>query len=109
MGTRGRADKEERLARIQKFAKIIANGGRRQECFSYGEYHWGVKQRMMDYYLAEARKLLQEDWKIERRQMVADLLSQCATVQIEARRQGNMNAALGAINTMAKIARVLED
>jgi len=36
--------------------------------------------------------------------MIADLLSQCSTLQMEARRNGQLNIALGAINTAAKLA-----
>ena len=41
---------------------------------------------------------------MERPQMIADLLSQCSTLQMEARRNGQLNIALGAINTAAKLA-----
>jgi hypothetical protein len=36
--------------------------------------------------------------------MVADLLAQCSTLQMEARRSGQYHIALGAINTAAKLA-----
>jgi hypothetical protein len=38
--------------------------------------------------------------------MVADLLSQCATLQQEARAKGQYHIALGAINTAAKLAQL---
>ena len=37
--------------------------------------------------------------------MAAELLSQRATLQKEARKQGNLNAALGCINSAARIRR----
>ena len=59
-----------------------------------------------DPYLAAARDKLKADFDIERPQMIADLLSQCATIQMEARRTGQLHIALGAINTAAKLAQL---
>jgi hypothetical protein len=53
-----------------------------------------------------ARDQLKADWDIERPQMIADLLSQCSTLQMEARRAGQFHIALGAINTAAKLAHL---
>ena len=47
---------------------------------------------------------IKKDWDMERPQMIADLLAQCSTLQMEARRNGQLNIALGAINTAAKLA-----
>jgi hypothetical protein len=53
-----------------------------------------------------ARDQLKADWDLERPQMVADLLSQCSTLQVEARAAGQLHIALGAINTAAKLAQI---
>ena len=66
----------------------------------------GVSVRTCDNYLAQARAELKADWDIERPQMV-DLLSQCATVQMAARKAGQYHIALGAINTAAKLASLV--
>ena len=96
--------KAETIVRAQKFAQIIANGGRRSDCVQYASNKWGVSARAADEYLAIAREALQKDWDLQRPQMVADLLSQCSTLQMEARRAGQYHIALGAINTAAKLA-----
>jgi hypothetical protein len=54
----------------------------------------------------KARAQLKADWDIERPQMIADLLSQCSTLQLEARKAGHLHIALGAINTAAKLAQL---
>ena len=64
----------------------------------------GVGPRTIDRYLMKAREQIKADWDIERPQMVADLLAQCSTLQMEARRSGQYHIALGAINTAAKLA-----
>ena len=101
-----RGTKQESLDRANHFARIIANGGRRSDCIKYAEENWGVKTSSCDAYLALAREMLKADWDIERPQMVADLLSQCATLQQEAREKGQLHIALGAINTAAKLAQI---
>ena len=102
MGVKG--TQAETVIRAQKFARIIANGGRRSDCVRFASEKWGVGERAVDKYLGLAREQLKADWDIERPQMVADLLSQCSTLQMEARRAGQYHIALGAINTAAKLA-----
>jgi hypothetical protein len=96
----------ETQLRAQRFARIIASGGRRSDCVRYAAENWGVGERSCDKYLAIARDQLKADWDIERPQMIADLLSQCSTLQMEARRAGQYHIALGAINTAAKLAQL---
>ena len=102
MGVKG--TQAETVVRAQKFARIISNGGRRSDCVRFASENWGVGERAVDKYLSLAREQLKADWDLERPQMVADLLSQCSTLQMEARRAGQYHIALGAINTAAKLA-----
>ena len=102
MGVKG--TQAETVIRAQKFARIIANGGRRSDCVRFASANWGVQERAVDKYLQIARDQLKADWDLERPQMVADLLRQCSTLQMEARRAGQYHIALGAINTAAKLA-----
>ena len=97
----------ETIVRAQRFARIIANGGRRSDCVSYASENWGVGDRSVDKYLEIARAELKKDWDMERPQMIADLLAQCSTLQMEARRSGQFHIALGAINTAAKLAHLV--
>ena len=101
-----RISKAEKEYRVNRFARIIANGGRRSDCVRFAQENWGVGEDQAGLYLREARELLKADWDIERPQMVADLLSQCSTLQMEARRAGQFHIALGAINTAAKLAQL---
>jgi len=105
MAAKGTTKPETEL-RVARFARIIANGGRRSDCVRYASENWGVSERTCDKYLELARQQLRADWDIERPQMIADLLSQCSTLQMEARRAGQYHIALGAINTAAKLAQL---
>ena len=64
-------------------------------------------ERIVDKYLEIARDELKKDGDMERPQMIADLLAQCSTLQMEARRSGQYHIALGAINTAAKLAHLV--
>jgi hypothetical protein len=98
--------KAETNERVARFARIIANGGRRSDCLLYAAKNWGVSDRTAQTYLALARGQLAADWDIERPQMIADLLAQCSTLQLEARKAGQLHIALGAINTAARLAQL---
>ena len=105
MGKKG--TQAETVVRAQRFARIIANGGRRSDCVRYASENWGVGERSVAKYLQIARSELKKDWDMERPQMIADLLAQCSTLQMEARRSGQYHIALGAINTAAKLAHLV--
>ena len=105
MGKKG--TQAETIVRAQRFARIIANGGRRSDCVRYASENWGVGERSVDKYLEIGRDELKKDWDMERPQMIAELLAQCSTLQMEARRAGQFNIALGAINTAAKLAHLV--
>ena len=105
MGKKG--TQAETIVRAQRFARIIANGGRRSDCVRYASENLGVGERSVAKYLQIARDELKKDWDMERPQMIADLLAQCSTLQMEARRSGQYHIALGAINTAAKLAHLV--
>tara|TARA_R110001592_G_scaffold71021_3_gene217307 strand:+ start:903 stop:1226 length:324 start_codon:yes stop_codon:yes gene_type:complete len=93
--------------RINRVARLISNGGRRSDVLQMCAEKWGLKDRQADLYLERAREKVKADYDMDRPQMLADLLSQLSTIQMEARRSGNLNIALGAINTAAKLTQLL--
>ena len=99
--------KIETMIRSRELGKIIAKGGRRSDCVAYALKNWGVSSTTADKYLEIARAEMKADWDMERPQMVANLLSQAATLQIEAREKGHLHIALGAINTAARLAQII--
>lgn len=94
--------------RINRIARLLANGATRSECLQYGATEWGLKPRQIDNYIQRAREILRADWEIDRKTFVAELLSQLATLQKDARKSNQPHVALGCINTAARIARVFE-
>ena len=92
--------------RINRIAKLLSRGAVRSEIVQYSANEWGLKTRQTDYYIADARKLLREDFEIDRRQFTAEMLAQLSTLQKEARNTKQLTVALGCINSMAKIAQI---
>ena len=99
------AEKEYRINRV---ARLLSNGAVRSEVLQYAASEWGVKTRTADDYIAAARDVLKADWDIDRRTFTAELMSQLASLQKECRKNNMSAVALGCINTMAKIAHILE-
>ena len=77
--------KIETVIRSRKLGEIIARGGRRSDCVTYASKNWGVSSKTADKYLEIARAEMKADWDMERPEMVANLLAQAATLQVEAR------------------------
>jgi hypothetical protein len=101
-----RAEAEYRRNRI---ARLLSNGATRSEIRQYATSEWGLGERQSARYIAEATEILKADWDIDRRTFTAEIMSQLASLQKEARKNGNQaHVALGCINTMAKIAHILE-
>ena len=99
------AEKEYRVNRV---ARLLSNGAVRSEICQYAASEWGSSVRQADRYIAEARDILKADWDIDRRTFTAELMSQLASLQKECRKGNQPHVALGCINTMAKIAHILE-
>lgn len=103
-----RSTAAEYEVRVQRLARIIANGGKRSDCLRFAAEQWGIGERQTETYIARARNLIKADWaEIHRDQMIADLLSQYSTLQMEARRTGHLNVALGCIHGAARLAQLV--
>jgi len=108
-GNKPRCTAAEKNYRINRVARLLSNGAVRSEIKEYARREWGLKDRTIAEYIRDAGEVLKEDWDIDRRTFTAELMSQLASLQKECRKNGNQShVALGCINTMAKIAHILE-
>ena len=98
---------QQTMERANRCARILANGGKRSDCIRYAAENWGVSPRATDNYIKKARELMRQDWDMERYEMVSELLSQASTLQMEARKRGQLSVALGCINTAARLAQLV--
>jgi hypothetical protein len=109
MGRARKSTKAEMEYRVNRIVRLLSNGAVRSEIIEYCAKEWGVTKASADNYIGKANKIIKADWDIDRRTFTAELLSQLASLQKECRKNGNQaHVALGCINTMAKIAHILE-
>jgi hypothetical protein len=101
-----KATKAEAEYRRNRVARLLSNGATRSEIKQYCASEWGLGTRQADTYIQEATEILKADWDIDRRTFTAELLSQLASLQKEARKGNQPHVALGCINTAAKIAQL---
>ena len=105
---RGRSTIAEKTFRVNRVARMLSNSVVRSEIIQYAADTWGVSERTADQYIADAREILCKDWEIERRTFTAELLSQLASLQKEARKTNQPSVALGCINSAAKLAQLIQ-
>ena len=98
-------EKEWRIARV---AALKARNVPNSECVAYMTREWGIERRQAYRYLEWANEVIQKDWDIDRRQLTAELLAQLTTLAQEARKSSQPQVTLGCINSIARIARILE-
>ena len=93
--------------RVNRVAKMLSTGSVRSEVVQYSAKEWGISARQADQYIRKARDILAEDFEIDRRTFTAELLSQLASLQKEARESNQGHIALGCINSAAKLAQLI--
>jgi hypothetical protein len=98
-----RADTSDKVRMLEK---ILSSGGDTAACHQHAREQWGMGERQARRLIAEARRSVRLNWELERPQLIAELLSQLSTLQQEAREKGQYHVALGAINSMARLARL---
>ena len=88
-----KSTKIEMDMRINRVARLLANGAVRSEILQYAAKEWEASERTADTYIARARDILRADWETDRLTFTAENLAQLATLQNEARKPKNLNPA----------------
>ena len=94
--------------RVNRVARLLASGAVRSDICQYAAKEWDCSERQTDRYIAAARDLIRADWESDRLTFTAEILAQLASLQKEARKTNNLNAALGCIKTAAQITQILQ-
>ena len=103
-----KATKAEVELRQREIYRLLCNHATQSEIVEYAEAKWGIKKKMAQEYLKRVRERVREDWDIDRRQFMADLMAQYAHLAKKAKASGHDNITLGCLNQMARIARVVD-
>jgi hypothetical protein len=95
-----RASKVEKEQRIAQIVRLISNGAVTSELVQFASKEWGVGRRQADAYIAEARQVLIADINQDRAVVVAEMMAVCRTVIKRGLSGDNLNAVLGAVNSI---------
>ncbi len=101
-----RASAAEKMYRYNRLFNLIRNGGTAQDCIRFATSQWGISEETAKKYLPHVKGMIMKDFDIDRAQFVAELMQQAASIQMEARRTNQLNIALGAVNTLARLGQV---
>lgn len=92
--------------RARQVARWIVDGVQRAEMIDRGRDLWGLTPSTVDRLIRAGRALLREAWELERPDLVAVLLSRSDEIYAAAMARGELNAALGAVNSLARLAQL---
>ena len=98
--------KVEKARRVDTFVRLISNGAVNSDLIRYASVEWGLTSRMAENYIAEARKVIIQDIDQERPQVLAECIHTCKTIIKQAMKAGQYHNAIGAMNTLSKLAKL---
>lgn len=104
----GRSTKAVKEYRVQKLARMMAQGANQMDCVQYVMQEWGLSQSSGKRLYREALEQVREIWTLDRADFAALLLQQINDLHKKTSQRQNDSVTLGCINTAAKIARLFD-
>jgi hypothetical protein len=100
-----KSTKDEIQNRVNEIYGLLLRAWNHNQIVQYGSEKWGVSDRQVRDYLAEARKLLALDAEIERPQWLEAALARLQDYERIARENGQIGLAMAAVEKQAKLLR----
>lgn len=100
-----KSTKEEIQNRVNTVYGLLLRANSTHQIVQYGSEKWGVSERQVRDYLAEARKLMALDAEIERPQWLQAAIARLQDYEREAREAGRLGTAIQALEKQAKLLR----
>ena len=90
-----RSTKHQKDFRVSVIYGLLCDGKSRTDILRFvaDESGWGVSERQIENYLADARKQLEEDCKISREAFMAEALAGYRSIRSQAERRGQLLCA----------------
>ncbi|QNI46108.1 hypothetical protein SynRCC2555_02331 [Synechococcus sp. WH 8101] len=85
---------------------ILSRSGTRSECLELAATEWGLKPRSADFYINEANQQIFQDFDIDRKEYIAQLLQVLHRVMEKGTETNPMGAVTAAIAQAIKPARL---
>ena len=96
----GRCTKLEKERRVAQMIRLMSSGALTSELVQYASSEWGVGRRQADDYIKQARDVLVADINMDRSVVIAEMMAVCRTVIKRGLKGDNLNAVLGAVNSI---------
>jgi hypothetical protein len=100
-----KSTKDEIQNRVNVVYELILRAHSHHQIVQHGSELWGVSERQVRDYMAEARKLIALDSELERPQWLQAALARLQDYEREARAKGNLSIAIKALEDQAKLLR----
>jgi hypothetical protein len=100
-----KSTKDEIQNRVNVVYDLILRAYSHHQIVQHGSELWGVSERQVSDYMAEARKLIALDSELERPQWLQAALARLQDYEREARGKGNLSIAIKALEDQAKLLR----
>jgi hypothetical protein len=91
--------------RVNTVYQLLIKSYSRFEIVQYAAKEWGVADRQADEYLFRARQLIAKDSEIERPEWLAAAIARLVEYEKRAGREENLQVAIKALETQAKLLR----
>lgn len=99
-------DQAERMRRVHAVYKMMCRGESRTTIVRSCAESWGIKTRVVDNYMSEARDLLREDFAVDRFQFAIETMANLRELRSLSIRSGQYSVALGCTTRMATLAQL---
>ena len=98
-----KATNAESSRRTNAVYGLLGKAYSRQQIIQYAEEHWGIGFAMTDKYIAKARKLLEEDCRMERSAWIAEALQRLRKYEQQAAGNKQPAVAINSIQLQSKL------
>ena len=97
-----------RLDRAMTVARLLGKGASRRQVLEHAAREWNMPPRTVDRLIHQAREELVRDFSVDRKMILAQILSQLSVLHMRAIHENQLAVALGCINATAKLARLFD-
>jgi len=100
-----KSTKDEIQNRVNEVYGLLLRAWNHNQIVQYGSEKWGISDRQVRDYLAEARKLIALDAELERPQWLEAALARLQEYERIARENGQVGLAMTSVEKQAKLLR----
>jgi hypothetical protein len=100
-----KSTKDEIQNRVNEVYGLLLRAWNHNQIVQYGSEKWGISERQVRDYLAEARKLMALDAELERPQWLEAALARLQDYERIARENNQVGLAMNAVEKQARLLR----